>query len=138
MSGDYGRFQPIYGMSIVDTDVPGSISPLITAKAPNRIVTVQKIVFSPSVWTGTILSFLDSVTLIQIGSLSIPTVEPAVGDGNDMLFLDFGPTGTQLAPGSNLLMGGTGTGRLHIEAYQKGPLPGPLKYVAPMTAGFTA
>jgi hypothetical protein len=137
MSGDYGRFQPIYGMSIVDVDLP-QVGPLITAKAANRSIAVQRIQFEPSTWNGATLSFYDSVTLVQIASLYVPTVEPTIGDASSSLNVDLGPTGTKLAPGSNLAMSGSATGRLHIEAYQKGPLPGvPLNRPYSGTAGFT-
>lgn len=125
MSGDYGRFQPIYGMSIVDVDLPQIPSLLITAKSPARTICVQKIVYMPSTYVASILSFIDSVTGVSIGSFSIPASEPNVGDASDMFSLDFGPTGTKLSLGAGLTFSVTvngAAGRLHIEAYQKGPI----------------
>ena len=125
MSGDYGRFQPIYGMSIVDTDLPIVPTALITAKSPARTVCVQKVVFVPSVYVASVLSFVDSVTGVSIGSFSIPANQQTLGDGSDTFVLDFGPTGTKLSLGANLTFTVTANGaagRLHIEAYQKGPI----------------
>ena len=124
MAGDYTRNWKIYGASIVDVTLPSNVSPLITARAANRMITVQRITFTPSVWSGTTLSFVDSLTGIEIGHLDIPPSNPTLAGDTNMLYIDYGPTGTKLSPGANLLLGGGGTGRLHIEAYQKGPLSG--------------
>lgn len=141
MPGDYERYVPVYGMSITDVDLPTANPILIAAKSPSRIVTVQRITFVPAVYVQATLTFSDSVTGTIIGTFDVPATKPQAGDSSDMLFLEYGPTGTKLAAGSNLLIGVTAngaSGRLHIEAYQKGPLPGPSPYVAPRTAGFTA
>lgn len=137
MSGDYGRFQPIYGLSLVDVDLPTVQPILIQAKGPLRKITVQRIVFSPTVYVTATMTFLDNVTGAVIATFSIPNVQP-----QDVLayMVDFGPTGTTLAAGSHLQLGvvGGAAGRLHIEAYQKGPLPSVTVSTPPQTAGVTA
>ena len=124
MAGDYGRFQPIYGMSIVDVDLPLIPTVLITAKSAARTVCVQKIVFVPTTYVASVLSFVDTVTGVSIGSFSIPAFELATGANADTFILDLGPTGTKLSLGASLTftvsVNGV-AGRLHIEAYQKGP-----------------
>src|SRR5580692_9945785 len=114
--------QACYGMSMVDVDLPLIPTILITAKSPARTIVVQKIVFVPSVYVASTLSFVDSVTGVSIGSFSIPQYQSTVGDGSDAFIIDFGTTGTKLALGSSLTftvsVNGV-SGRLHIDAYQK-------------------
>lgn len=141
MLGDYARFQPIYGMSILDIDTPVVQPILITAKGAARRICVQRLVFVPSVYTACVIAFLDSLTMLSVGNLSIPAFNPSTSGETNSFSLDFGPTGTMLSAGANLLLAavpGCASGRLHIEAYQKGPLPGPGTYTAPTTAGVTA
>lgn len=112
--------QSAYGLSVVDIDLP-TLSILILAKSATRIVCVQRITFTPTVYSGTTITFVDSVTLKSIGRLDVPLVPPSATDnGSHGMYLDWGPTGTKLSIGANLIIGGNGNGRLHIEAYQKG------------------
>jgi hypothetical protein len=140
MAGDYGRFQPIYGLSIVDLDLPTAQTAVVTAKGPARKVTVQRITYVPSTYAQATISFVDSLTGVVVGSFDVPATKPQTGDGTDMLYLDWGPTGTQLSAGANLNLGVTANGaagRLHIESYQKGPISVVPLPVFPQTAGFT-
>jgi len=136
-AGDYSRLYRTYGGSLVDIDLPTAQPILIAPRAANRIITVLYITFTPTVYTGTTLTFIDSLTTNVIGTITVPA-QPLTSVGEQMLYIDFGASGTPLSVGASLLLGGSSTGRLHIEAYQKGPLPGPPTYVAPKTAGFTA
>jgi hypothetical protein len=127
MPGDYYRFSPIYGMSVIDIDLPVGSPILQVAKSPTRKITVQKIMFAPSVYAVSTLTFVDSISGVVICTLAVPSMPPNTGDGSNTIFADFGPKGTQLTAGASLLLGVTppasAAGRLHIECYQAGPLP---------------
>lgn len=125
---DFGRLARTYGLTKVDIDLPTANDNLIVAKGPLRIVTVLYIAFFPSTYSGTTLTFSDSVTGVVIGVLTIPAAAPQTGNGNGFIDIDYGPNGTPLSPGATLVLGGTGAGRLHIDAYQKGQ---PLQNLTP-------
>ena len=120
MANDYTRVIPIYGMNIVDRDLPTINTLLVQAKSATRIICVQRITFVPIQYLDGTLSFLDSATGKSIGNLVIPSSGPSLG--RNMFYQDFGPRGTPLTLGANLVLGVTGgaVGRLHIEAFQKG------------------
>lgn len=147
MSGDYGRFQPLYGMSIVDVQIPAlteSNPGVVLARTSTRKICVQKLIFAPSTWAAAVLIFSDSLTGIVIGTITVPSAAPGSSSTDSVenaLELDFGPTGTLLSAGANLSLainppGPAGT--LHIESYQKGPLYATPVYTPPGTAGVTA
>jgi len=119
-SGDYTRVIPIYGMNIVDEDLPTIDTLLIAAKSATRVICVQRITFVPIQYFDATLSFIDTVTNKSIGNIVVPASGPSLG--RNMYYLDFGPRGTPLSAGANLILGVTGgaVGRLHIEAFQKG------------------
>ena len=127
MPSDYTQLWRIYGASNADIDLP-TILPLLTAKSATRIIRVQRIMFAPtiyapSVYSAGVISFVDSISGLSIGTLTIPGTAPS--SGFDMFQLDFGPKGTPLTVGANLLLGvitpgSAPTGRLHIDAYQAG------------------
>ncbi len=115
-AGDYTRSFASYGGQPIDVDLP-TVSPLVTAKSATRIITVIKISFMPSTYEASTVSFLDSISGKSIGSMTIPATAPS---GSNTFVLDWGPVGTKLTAGANLLIAGNATGRLHIEAVQKG------------------
>jgi len=120
MSGDYTRVIPIYGMNIVDKDLPTVNNILITAKSSTRTICIQRVTFVPIQYLDGTLSLVDSITGEAIANLVIPSSGPSLG--RNMYYEDFGPRGTPLTTGANLILGVTGgaVGRLHIEAFQKG------------------
>lgn len=120
MAGDYTRVIPIYGMNIVDWDLPSVNTLLIQAKSATRVVCVQRITFVPIQYIDGVLHFIDSVTNKDIAVITVPSTAPSLG--RNMFYVDFGPRGTGLSTGANLILGTTGgaVGRLHIEAFQKG------------------
>lgn len=120
MPNDYTRVIPIYGMNIVDIDLPAVNNILIQAKSATRVICVQRITFVPIQYFDATLSFVDTVTNKSIGNIVVPSSGPSLG--RNMYYLDFGPRGTPLSVGANLILGVTGgaVGRLHIEAFQKG------------------
>jgi hypothetical protein len=139
MPGDYARAYPIYGGIRTDVDLPSAFALVVPSRANVRLA-IQKIVFSPSVYVSAILSFYDSITLVVIGTIQVPAVEPAAGDGSDINFLDFGSNGTLLSLNASLLYSVTANGaqgRLHVDSFNKGPFVRPALPVFPMTAGFT-
>src|ERR1700674_1876096 len=141
MPGDVSREWTIYAGSLVDVDLPTINPVLVTAHRPGVAVGVQRIVFSPNVYVAAVLSFFDSLTNVVIATLQVPAAEPALGDESDAIYVDFGPHGTLLSVGGSLNFSVTAngaSGRLHVDAYQHGPFLPETKYVAPMTAGFTA
>ena len=120
MPNDYTRVIPIYGMNIVDKDLPTVDPLLVKAKSATRVVCVQRITFVPIQYLDATLSFIDSISNKSIGNLVVPSSGPSLG--RNMFYLDFGPRGTALSTGANLILGVTGgaVGRLHVEAFQKG------------------
>lgn len=106
----------IYGQGAVDVNLPTFSPTVVTAKSATRIVVVQKIVFTPTVYAAATLSFSDSLTGVVIGVITVPaTAGPVV-------VLDYG-LGTKLSTGASLnynVSANGATGRLHIESVQKG------------------
>lgn len=116
---DRARLFRIYGGQVIDVDLP-TLVPLITAKSATRIVTVLLITFTPAMAGSGTLSFLDSLTNRVIGVMTL--MPQALGAGSNSLTLDFG-SGTPLRAGANLILSetyGMPTGRVHLEAVQKG------------------
>ena len=115
-TSDYRIAWRIYGANNVDLQLPSALKePLIAAQSAKCKIYVQGIQFLPSVFTGTTLGFVDSLTGKLIGSFVIPPTAA----GWYATPLDFGPNGTPLTKGANLLMSGSANGQLHIDAYQK-------------------
>jgi len=122
---------------------PQPTSTLIQARSSNHVLYVQKIIYSPanSIVAGTLLGFLDSLTGQSIGTITV--MPPSVAQ--PPYVIDYGTgdsltAGTPLSKGASLVLAifsGGVVGRLHIKGYQL-PIFGVVKYVAPMTAGFTA
>lgn len=120
-SSDVARLYRIYGGSVVDVDLPLATPILITAKGPEKIVTVLGIIFEPSVAGSGTLTFSDSLTGKTICRLVL--MPDSLGSGKAELTRTFGASGTSLSAGANLLLGTTSdvpAGRLHLDAYQKG------------------
>ncbi len=108
-----------FGINRKDIDLPTANPILVIAKTPASVPVVLEIVFSPAVYqTGTI-QFIDSISGLVIGTLTVPPA--AAGNGVDQVSLKYGKTGTQLSAGANLIMSSSGVvvGRLHLETYQK-------------------
>ena len=90
---------------------------------------------------GTVLGFIDSLTLQSIGTMTIMPASIAQAP----YVVDFGAgdtntSGTPLTKGASLILSvisGGVNGRMHIKAYQL-PLFINIAYVAPHTAGSTA
>lgn len=118
MSMEYRQSWKAYGGSVVDKQLPVVDPVLIYAKTAASRIAVQEIEFSPSVWVTTTLSFQDSVNGQVIGTITVPPNAP-VGMGS--LYLVFGPAGSKLSAGANLILGTTAgaAGRLHIAAFQR-------------------
>ncbi len=118
----------------VSISEPATGSVLVQVRSTTQRIYVQYIIYSPSDFVaGTVLSFIDSLTLQSIGVISVAGI-------TSQYPLDFGYAGTALSVGASLLLSiisGGATGRLRIDAYQL-PLMSNATYVAPHTAGFTA
>ena len=114
MAGDYSRAWTIYGSSNVNVVLPTLVYPLVAAQSAKCTVKIQRITFVPSVYTGTTLTFVDSLSKLPIASIVIPA---AAAPGNPQT-VDFGPNGIALQQGAHLLLGGSANGALHIDAYQ--------------------
>jgi hypothetical protein len=123
MPGDYRDvIQRTYGSKVVDLDLPTGNNILVAAKGPLQLIAVQYVSFVPSTFVAATITLVDSITGLAVGTLTVPASAPQIGDGSSMLFLNYGPSGTKLSKGANLLLGVTANGaagRLHIEYYQK-------------------
>jgi hypothetical protein len=133
MSGDARDIvQRIYGIQLVDIDLPYASNAVVVNKGSNvnaqgatvqRSICVQKIRYTPSTWAQSTLTFSDSLTNTVIGIIWVPAAAPQIGDSSDEMDLEWGPGGTKLSPGANLNLAVSANGaigRLHIESYQKG------------------
>ena len=119
---DHSRLYRTYGGDVVDKDLPLADPVLIAADSATKRVCVLEIEFTPSTYTACVLAFIDSLTDQRIGTLTLPADGPGVVEGSNQFTLTFGPSGTKLSAGADLLLGvvsGSATGRLHIEACQK-------------------
>ena len=123
MAGDARDIvQRTYGIQAFDLDLPSAVTHVAVAKNPGRSVCVQKIRFTPTAYAQSTLSFSDSLTGVIIGVIWIPTTAPQLGDSSNEMDLDWGPEGTRLSVGADLVLAVSingATGRLHIESYQK-------------------
>lgn len=121
MAGDYRAPWTIYGANNVDLTLPSAVQPLIAAPSAKCTIYVQRVSFIPALFTGTVLQFIDSLTRVVVGTISIPTAAAyALNNGVwNYAPLDFGPSGTPLSKGAHLLLGGSANGQLHIDAYIK-------------------
>lgn len=108
-----------YGGSVVDLNLPLVTSVLIAAKSTTTKICVQRIVFVPTTYIASVLTFLDSLTGVKVAQITVP--DSAVNQ-DDLWPVDFGERGTPLSAGASLVLGTTNgaVGRLHIDAYQKG------------------
>lgn|SRR5574341_104250 len=117
--GDRGVIS-IYGMNVVDRDLPTIDRLLIRAKTTTRTVCIQRITFVPLQYMDGTLVFLDS----RGGPQHTLTVQARQkpSSGRRLFYLDFGPRGWPLTLGADLILGvvGGAVGRLHIEAFQRG------------------
>jgi hypothetical protein len=135
MPGDYLHWQTVYTRKIVDvnyTVLTQNIPGVMLVKSPNHFLVIQKIIFSPTVYSISNIVFQESITGNGIALFSIPAAPPSSSSTGSVLYnADFGLTGTALAQGSNLDLFATAsgvTGRLHIEAYER--LGNAVAYVA--------
>ena len=114
MANDYRAAWAIYGSNKIDVVLPALVYPLVTAKSTKCTVKIQRITFVPTVFTGTTLTFVDSLSGAAIATIVIPT-NAALGNP---IPIDYGPVGVALTKGAHLLLGGSANGMLHIDAYQ--------------------
>lgn len=113
-----GRIQ---SNATIDEPAVGSI--LVQARSPLQTIYVQKIVYAPTnINAGTILSFIDSLTLVSVAAITV--LPPSVAQPPyviDFTVGDSPSSGTPLSQGANLVLAvlaGGVSGRLHIKAYQ--------------------
>lgn len=119
---DYSRLYRIYGGNVVDRDLPTVEPLLIEADSATKRICLLEATFAPSTYVAGVLALIDSETGRAIGTLTIPEGGPGVVEGANQYTLDFGPSGTKLTAGADLLLSivsGGVVGRLHIEACQK-------------------
>lgn len=118
---------------------PVADSVLVAVKSASQRIYVQRIRYAPSACiVGTVLSFIDSLTLKSLGKMTI--LPPALGSGTDEYTLDYGSNGFPLSTGASLtlaVLSGGVNGSLKVSAYQLPPYV-VTPYVVPATAGFTA
>lgn len=131
-----GRLQT--NVSIND---PSPASIVVQARTASHTIYIQKIVYSQSVLVpGTVLSFIDSITGVSLGLMSImPSAIVQTTYTMDFGLEDPSAAGTPLSKGAHLVLSiisGGVAGRLLVKAYQL-PLFVVAAYVAPATAGFT-
>ena len=131
--GDYVGYQNHYTNKSTDLNVLAATddTTLITAKSANHRIYVQKIVINITTYSAKTWDFEDNAgTPIQIAHISIPAAAVALPSESNSIVIDFGPKGTPLTLGKNLVLdmsaaGAAGT--VHVEAYEK--LEGVISYL---------
>jgi hypothetical protein len=130
--GDYAGYQNHYSNKSTDLAVLAATddTTLITAKSANHRIYVQKIVVNITTYSAKTWLFKDSAgTPVDKALISIPAAAVALPSESGSMVIDFGPKGTPLTLGKNLLLdvsaaGAAGT--IHVEAYEK--LEGVIAY----------
>lgn len=122
MAGDSEQLKRIYGLNVLDVDVPAVNDNVVVAKGPARIIVLVRVWFAPSSYAAATLTLSDSVTGKAVATITVPASAPQVGDGASSDYIEYGANDTALSPGANLVLGvsGTAAGRLHLETVQKG------------------
>ena len=96
---------------------------LITVKSANHQLYIQKITISITTYSAKTWLFKDSAgTPVELALISIPAAAVALKSESGTIEFDFGPTGTPLTLGKNLLLdvsAAGAAGRIHVEAYEK-------------------
>lgn len=131
MAGDYRKFQHTYSDKSVDLTVLAATddTTMITPKSANHQIFVQRISVSITTYAAKVWTITDSAgTPIPIALISIPAAAVALAsESNNYATFDFGPAGTPLTKGKNLVLDVSATGAagtIHVEAYEK--LIGPV------------
>ena len=111
----------VYGLDRTDLDLPATSPIIITAERATATIVVLRILFAPTTYTESVVSFVDRLTGQAIGTMRIPSLA-AVDVTHTLFELDFRPTGTSLSTGADLVVSTTAGahGRLHGESYQRG------------------
>jgi hypothetical protein len=123
--GDYAGYQNHYTNKSTDLSVLAATddTTLITAKSAGHTIFVQKIVINITTYSAKTWLFKDSAgTPVEKALISIPAAAVALPSESNSMVIDFGPKGTPLTEGKNLLLdvsaaGAAGT--IHVEAYEK-------------------
>ncbi len=123
--GDYVGYQNHYSNKTTDLTVLAATddTTLITAKSANHQIFVQKITITISTYSAKTWLFKDSAgTPVELDLVTIPAAGVALPSENNSIVLDYGPKGTPLTLGKNLLLdvsAAGAAGRIHVEAYEK-------------------
>lgn len=125
MAGDYTKYLRHYQDISFDYDLAtgtGGPVTLATVRNANYTIYVQKITTDVVTFAAKTLSFEDSAnTPVVIAQDSIPSTEPTSA-GAQAYDHDYGPIGTALTQGKNLVLALSGAGvaaRIHVQAYQR-------------------
>lgn len=131
MAGDYNKYRMCYADKSTDLTVLAATddTTLITPKSADHQIFVQRIVVTISTYAAKTWLFKDSAgTPVELDLISIPAAAVALAsESNAFATLDYGPVGTPLTKGKNLLLdvsAAGAAGRIHVEAYEK--LIGPV------------
>lgn len=131
MAGDYEKFIHTNSDKSMDLTVLAATddTTLITPKSANHQIWVQRIVVTISTYSAKTWLFKDSAgTPVELDLISIPAAAVALAsESNAFAVLDYGPKGTPLTLGKNLLLdvsAAGAAGRVHVDAYEK--LVGPV------------
>lgn len=97
----------------MDITLPVANPLLMTPRTSGEFLAVRKISFTPTAYTASVVSFLDSSTDVAFGSFSIPPVRP---DGKGTQTLDFGD-GVRLPKNASIKLATTNgaVGHLHLD-----------------------
>jgi hypothetical protein len=129
-AGDYVYYQRTYERKIVDRvitalDATSTLANLLTVRNAFYELRIQKILFTPTTYTGATLTFQDTAaTPVPIGVVTLPASAPNTAGQTSQYLIDLGPLGFPLTLGQSLSLivtGVTPAGVLHIEGYQKLP-----------------
>ena len=136
--GNYAGYQNHYSNKSMDLTVLAATddTTLITAKSANHQIFVQKITVNITTYSAKTWTFKDSTgTPVEIAHISIPGAAVALPSESNSMVIDFGPKGTPLTLGMNLLLdvsAAGAAGRIHVEAYEK--LGATISYLAGASA----
>lgn len=125
MAGDYEKFRRHYEQINVDYDLATGTAGPVTLKAVRNAgytIYVQRIDMDVATYSAKVVTFQDSAgTPSVIAQSSIPATEPT-NAGAQAFTHDFGPRGTALTEGKDLVLSLSGAGvgaRIHIYGYQR-------------------
>lgn len=124
MSGDYNKYRRHYQDISLDYDLAATTGGPVTLKAVRNsayTIYIQRISTDVKTYAAKTLTFEDSGTPTVIAVDSIPAAEPT-NAGAQSWDHDFGPVGTALGEGKDLVLALSASGvaaRIHIEGYQR-------------------